>query len=149
MNKRRLGEIILAVILVGAMVFYGYQRWGSSVSRSPNDVLRHMPADASAVLYIDLDALRQSPFLAELYKWAPQPKTDADYSQFLQSTGFNYERDLDRVSIALLKHGQESTLLIVAEGRFDRKKISAYASQTGTRESRGGKEIFSVPVAGG
>src|SRR5271156_7235643 len=139
MNKRRLGEIILAVILVGAMVFYGYQRWGSSVSRSPNDVLRHMPADAEAVLYIDLDAVRQSPFLSELYKWAPEPKADADYAQFLQSTGFNYERDLDRVSIALLKHGQDSILFAVADGRFDRKKISAYASQSGTRENRSGR----------
>jgi hypothetical protein len=149
MNKRRLGEIILAVILVGAMVFYGYQRWSSSGSRSPNDVLRHMPADAEAVLYIDLDALRQSPFLSELYKWAPEPKADPDYTQFLESTGFNYESDLNRAGIALSKHGQETTLFAVADGRFDRRKIAAYAQQTGTRESQGGKEIFSVPLLGG
>src|SRR5580658_7960390 len=149
MNKRRLGEIILAVILVGAMVFYGYQRWSSSGSRSPNDVLRHMPADAEAVLYIDLDALRQSPFLSELYKWAPEPKADPDYTQFLESTGFNYESDLNRAGIALSKHGQETTLFAVADGRFDRRKIAAYAQQTGTRESQAGKEIFSVPLLGG
>jgi len=149
MNWRRISAIIAGAIVAGAVALYGYHRWGGFGSNPRNDLLSQMPADASAVLFIDLDALRQSPFLAELYKWAPQPKTDADYSQFLQSTGFNYERDLDRVSIALLKHGQESTLLIVAEGRFDRKKIAAYASQTGTRESRGGKDIFSVPVAGG
>ena len=99
MTKRRLAEIILAVILVGAMVFYGYQRWGRSGSRSPNDVLRHMPADAEAVLYIDLDALRQSPFLSELYKWAPEPKADPDYTQFLESTGFHYESDLHRADM--------------------------------------------------
>jgi hypothetical protein len=149
MNWRSISAIIAGAIVAGAVALYGYHRWGGFGSNPRNDLLSQMPADASAVLFIDLDALRQSPFLAELYKWAPQPKTDADYSQFLQSTGFNYERDLDRVSIALLKHGQESTLLIVAEGRFDRKKIAAYASQTGTRESRGGKDIFSVPVAGG
>jgi hypothetical protein len=148
MNRRMIAATIAGVIAAGAITLYGYHRWGSSGSSQRNDLLSQMPANASAVLFIDLDALRQSPFLAELYKWAPQPKTDADYSQFLQSTGFNYERDLDRTSIALLKHGQESTLLIVAEGRFDRKKIAAYASQTGTHETRGGKEIFSVPVAG-
>src|SRR5271155_4325565 len=115
MNKRKIAATSLAVIVLGAIVFYGYQRWGEAGDRTRNEVLAQMPADASAVLYIDLDAMRQSPFLAELYKWAPQPKADADYTQFLQSTGFNYERDLDRVSIALLKHGQESTLLIVAE----------------------------------
>ena len=92
---------------------------------------------------------RQSPFLAELYKWAPQTKADADYAQFLKSTGFNYETDLNRVSIAVLKRGKKQLLFAIAEGRFDRKKISAYALQTGTRENRGGAEIFSVPLAAG
>jgi hypothetical protein len=149
MNKRRVAATVVAVLMVGAIAFYGYQRWRSSGSSSRSELLALMPADASTVLYIDLDALRQSPFLAELYKWAPQPTADADYAQFLQSTGFNYERDLNHVGIALLKHGQESSLFAVAEGRFDRKKIAAYASQSGTRETRGGKDIFSVPVAGG
>ncbi|HMD07742.1 MAG TPA: hypothetical protein VKH63_09410 [Candidatus Acidoferrum sp.] len=149
MNKRRTAATIVAALVVAAMVLYGYQRWSGSGSSSHNELLALMPADASVVLFIDLDALRQSPFLAELYKWAPQPKADADYAQFLQSTGFNYESDLNRVSIALVKRGQDSTLFAVADGRFDRKKIAAYASQTGRRGTRGGKEIFSVPVAGG
>lgn len=149
MNKRRLTETIVAVIVVGAILFYAHQRWGSSGSSPRDDVLAQMPAAASTVLYVDLDALRQSPFLAELYKWAPQPKADPDYAQFLQSTGFNYESDLNRVSIAFMQHGQDTALFAVADGRFDRKKIAAYASQTGTRETRGGKEIFSVPLNGG
>jgi hypothetical protein len=148
MNKRRLAWTILVAILVGAIALYGYQRWRASEDSAQNDLLAQMPADASAVLYIDLDALRQSPFLAELYKWAPQTKADADYAQFLQSTGFNYESDLHRASIALLKHGQETILFSVADGRFDRKKIAAYAAQTGTTENRSGREIFSVPLSG-
>jgi hypothetical protein len=148
MKKRQLAGAILAAIVVGAIVFYAYQHWGASESSPRNDLLAQMPADASAVLYVDLDGLRQSPFLAELYKWAPQAKTDADYTQFLQSTGFNYESDLNRLSVALFNHGQDSTVYAVADGRFDRKKISAYASQTGTRENRNGREIFSVPLNG-
>jgi hypothetical protein len=148
MNKQRIAATVVAVLVVGAIALYAYQRWGGTGSIPRDELLAAMPADASAVLYIDMDALRQSPFLAELYKWAPQPKADTDYAQFLQSTGFNYETDLNRVSIALLKHSQGSTLLAVAEGRFDRKKIAAYASQTGKRETRAGREIFSVPVSG-
>lgn len=148
MKKRRIATAIVAIIVVGALALYGYRRWGSSGSSPRDELLAQMPADASAVLFLDLDGLRQSPFLVELYKWAPQPKADPDYAQFLQSTGFNYETDLSRVSIAVMKHGQETSLFAVADGKFDRKKISAYASQTGTRESRGGKEIFSVPANG-
>ena len=149
MRKRWLAGTIVAVVVVGMTLVFGYERWRGSGYDPRNDVLAEMPAESSAVLYIDLDGLRQSPFLAELYKWAPQAKADADYSQFLQSTGFNYETDLHRVSIAFLKHGETTTLFAVAEGRFDRNKISAYASQAGTRENHGGREIFSVPPSSG
>lgn len=148
MSKRGIAAAIAAIIVVVGIALYGYRRWGTSGYSPRDELLARMPTDASTVVYFDLEALRQSPFLAELYKWAPQPKADPDYAQFLQSTGFNYETDLSRVSIAVLKHGQETTLFAVADGRFDRKKISAYASQTGTRDSRSGREIFSVPVSG-
>jgi hypothetical protein len=148
MSRRQIAGTILAVVVVGAAVLYAYQHWSDTASNPRNDLLVQLPANANTVLYIDLDALRQSPFLAELIKWAPQGKTDPDYAQFLQSTGFNYETDLNRVSIALSNHGQDATVYAIADGRFDRKKISAYASQTGTLEKRGGREIFSVPLSG-
>lgn len=148
MNKQRLAGTIAAVVVIGASLFYAYQRWSGPGHNPRNDMLAQMPTDASAVLFLDLDALRQTPFLAELYKWAPQTKADADYAQFLQSTGFNYESDLNRVSIAVLNRGPETTLFAVAGGRFDRKKISVYALQTGTHENQGGREIFSVPLSG-
>ena len=107
-----------------------------------------MPSDAGAVLYADLDALRQSTFLAALYKWAPQPASDPDYSRFVQSTGFDYERDLNRFGLAMRKRGQDSTLFALADGHFDRKKISAYAAQAGTRENHNGREIFSISQTG-
>jgi hypothetical protein len=148
MNKRNISAAIVAILVVGALALYGYRRWGGPGSSPRDELLAQMPADASAVLFLDLDGLRQSPFLAELYKWAPQPKADPDYAQFLQSTGFNYETDLSRMSVAVMKHGQDTALFALADGQFDRKRISAYASQTGTRESRGGREIFSVAVNG-
>jgi hypothetical protein len=148
MRKRTLVGTVAAVIAAGAVVLYAYQRWGDSGSNARNDVLGQMPPDAGAVLFLDVDALRQSPFLAELYKWAPQPKADPDYSQFLQSTGFNYERDLHRVSVALLKRGRNSQLFVVADGRFDQRKIAAYLSPSGVHENQGGREILSVPLTG-
>ncbi len=148
MNKQRLARTIAAAVVIGVSLFYAYHRWSGSEYNPRNDVLTQMPVDASAVLFIDLDTLRQSPFLAELYKWAPQTKADADYAQFLKSTGFNYESDLNHVGIAVLNRGKETTLFALADGRFDRKKISAYALQTGTRENRAGKEIFSMPLTG-
>ena len=148
MRKRRLVGIVAAVVAAGAVALCSYQHWSETRSSARNDVLGLMPTEAGAVLYIDVDALRQSPFLAELYKWAPEPQADPDYSQFLEATGFNYERDLHRVSFAFLRRGRDNRLFAVADGRFDQKKIAAYASPSGAPENRGGREILSVPLTG-
>src|SRR5215472_7062186 len=108
-----------------------------------------MPADASAVVFVDFAELRIAPFVAQLFAWAPQPEPDEDYARFLNETGFHYERDLDRLAIAFQKGEQDSTFFAVADGRFDHQKISALANKSGTVEKRGGQEIFKIPESGG
>lgn len=148
MKKRTWIGLAGTILLLSSVAFYAYRRWGGDDSAAREGTLAAMPAGASTVVYADFAELRQSPFAAELYSWAPHPQVDADYAQFLRDTGFDYERDLDRVAIAAIKHGQDTTRFAVADGRFDRKKIGAYVAQSGTRETRGGREIFSVPTSG-
>jgi len=95
-----------------------------------------------------LEELRRAPFMAKLYEWAPKPESDADYTQFLKDTGFDYERDLHRIALATKKKGQDSVIFAIADGKFDRAKISAYASRFGALEKKGGHEIYSVPASG-
>jgi hypothetical protein len=148
MNKRRWTLSIAAILLAGCLVgLDAYWHWHDSGAATRDAVLSAMPPDASAVLFADLAELRRAPFAAELYKWIPKGQADAEYAEFLRETGFDYERDLDRAAIAVIKGEKESKLFAVAEGRFDRKKIEAYASRSGTRKNRGGREIFSVPLS--
>src|SRR6202011_345851 len=98
------------------------------------------PADAKAVFFADLTELRPTQFAALLFKWAPRPAADAEYAQFVRDTGFDYERDLDRAALAVIKRGSDTTFFAVADGRFDRKKITAHALQSGTHEVRGSRE---------
>jgi len=137
------------VLLLAALGLYAYKRLSADDAGARAEMLALLPADATSVIYADLAALRQSPFFLQLYKWAPRPQADADYSEFLRNTGFDYERDLNRLAIAVEKRGQESALFAIAEGHFDREKITAYASKAGTLEKRSGREIFSVPLSGG
>ena len=148
MNKRRWTVWIAGILLAGCLALLdAYWRWHDASSRTRDAVLSAMPPDAGAVLFADLAELRRAPFAAEFYKWIPRNQADAEYAQFLRETGFDYERDLDRVAIAVIKNDKESKLFAVAEGRFDRKKIEAYTSGSGTREALGGREIFTVPLS--
>jgi hypothetical protein len=144
MNKRTWMGIAATLLLLSAVAFYVDQRWRGDQGTARVSTLAAMPVGATAVVFADFAELRQSTFAAELYAWAPRPQIDADYAQFLRDTGFDYERDLDRVAIAALKRGPDTTFFAVADGRFDREKIAAYASQSGSRETRDGREIFYV-----
>jgi hypothetical protein len=139
--------LILGVAVLAASACYYVFR---SQSRSQDlAVLSFLPQDPAAVLYVDLSALRHTAFLAQLAAWAPQPQKDSEYAQFLQDTGFDFERDLDHLAIATQKLAGASNLFFIADGKFDRKKISAYALRTGAKQNINGHEIFGVPLDSG
>ncbi len=85
--------LVTVLLLLAAIAFYGYQRWGGRNAVLRDDALALIPSDASAIVFVDLGELREAPFFSALYAWTPRPQADADYAQFLQATGFNYERD--------------------------------------------------------
>jgi hypothetical protein len=148
LNRRgRIGLAVLAVVL-GVAAFLAYQKWGAQSGTAREETLALMPAEASAVLFADFDELRRAPFFAELFAWAPKPHADADYAEFLKQTGFDYERDLDRIAIASIKREPESTLFAIADGKFDKQKISAYAAKSGSVSNNNGREIFSMAMSG-
>lgn len=146
-KKRFWWSLFAVVIALAAISFFAYRRRTHTPTAARDEILSLLPADASAVLFIDLRELRHAPFIAALYAWAPKPQQDLDYSQFLQETGFDYERDLDLFAIAVIKHDSRTTLFAIADGKFDRPKISRYALKAGTVAKMSGREIFFPPAS--
>lgn len=142
-----IGLAALGLCLIAA-AFFGHRKWGVQNGSTRAETLALMPTDASAVLFVDLSELRRAPFFAQLYAWAPKPQVDADYAQFVKDSGFDYERDLDRVAIAVEKRVQETVLFAILDGKFDRQRISAYALKNGSTAKTGAREVFSIPVSG-
>src|SRR5215470_6905221 len=123
LRKPLLLLLVLAVIAASAVFAYRYTH---APQHDKLAVLSYLPRDPDAVIYVDIAALRQSPFLAQLAAWAPQPQQDPDYMQFVADTGFNFERDLDHLAIATPSANTSGgSLFLVAEGKFDRQRISA------------------------
>jgi hypothetical protein len=59
---------VAAAISIVLLLFY----FSSSNRDSARvELLRFAPADATSVVFVDFDQLRNSPFLATLYSWAP------------------------------------------------------------------------------
>src|SRR5260370_14822510 len=110
MKARSWIGLSVLVVVLGAATFFAYRKWGAPNSAARDDMLALMPSDASAVLFSDFDALRQAPFFAKFYAWAPKPEADADYAPFVKETGFNYDRSLYRVAFAMAKAWQNSAL---------------------------------------
>jgi hypothetical protein len=148
LTKRNQIAACVTLLLLLAAAVYSFQRWRSAGDDRAH-LLALLPATASSVLYANVAELRHSRFAAELYTWAPRNSVDAEYAEFLRQTGFDYERDLDQIAIAVLRHPEGSAIFVVATGRFDRKKIDAYATRSGTQQSRNGHDIFSAPLNGG
>jgi hypothetical protein len=148
-SKAKRNAIILATaIAVAAVSLLAYFVWFHQAIPERNAVLSWMPGEARAVLFIDLAELRRAPFFADLLTWAPKPDADQEYRQFVRETGFDYEKDLDRVAVAFEQQGAQKIFFAVGDGHFDKKKINAYAQKNGALQNLGGTELFSVPVAG-
>ena len=126
----------------------GYLHWRARDSDANRaELLSLLPASGNSAVFLDFSELRSSPFLAQLLALAPTQAPDSDYAHFIQATGFNYERDLDRIAISMDRQAQTQTVFAVAEGRFDRKKIEEYGARFGALKTADGKTLYAVPVS--
>jgi hypothetical protein len=147
MQSRKSLAIIFASLAILCAAIFAYRHWRAKDALSVRlEMLGQLPADTDAIFFLDFDTLRSSPFLAQILAWAPQSSQDPDYAQFVKETGFDYERDLDRIAIAISPAGAGSNYFLEAEGRFDRKKIEAYVGKYGKLQNVSGRMFFGVPL---
>jgi hypothetical protein len=151
MSKRtRIALAAVVVVTLSAATFFGYRKWSVRKKSTRDEVLAVLPAEASAVLFADFGEFRQAPFVAQLYAWTPKPQIEPEYAQFVKETGFDYEKDLDRIAIAIFKNAIHNTFLAVVKGRFDQKRISEYALQRGkSYVTEDNRTVFFMPSGEG
>jgi hypothetical protein len=120
------------------------------------DILTLLPANAPAIGYADVTALRSLPDLplnAALGLTKSDPHADREYRAFVRDTGFDYTRDLDKVAIAYWPENvaatrggiQQNRALSIADGRFDQQRITSYALRRGKIVKRNTQPMYEVP----
>jgi hypothetical protein len=142
MNRRKLIAVVMVCAVFPGGIYFAYQRWFTLRNDSRESLLHSLPPDASAVIYVDVAELRQEAILKNLASLTAQATVDPEYKQFVSETGFDYEKDLDRVGIAIQNAGATAHYFALANGRFDRKKIETYLRKSGSSETKNGREIF-------
>jgi hypothetical protein len=121
---RRLTYLILTVAGMAAL-FLGWNAWRNSLNLSDAEMLKRLPSADAVVVSINFAQLRQSGIFDELV--GSKVLEEADYQNFVRDSGFDYKRDLDGVMASFTNAGN----YFVVHGRFDWKRMQAYAKQAG------------------
>jgi hypothetical protein len=106
---------------------FGIAGWGIARARAtraffePTSLLSRFPVEGGAALNVDFAALRKAGMLHS--KAPPEP----EYKQFVEAAGIDYRRDVDLLIASFSKSGN----YFIARGRFDWKKLRAYAVRQG------------------
>jgi hypothetical protein len=151
-NRIRIAAGLAAGALLASTLFYFSFLRGRTANASPvPELLSLLPSGAPTLVYVDLVAMRASSFYQHRPDKSPVAIPNQDYADFIRSTGFDFEKDLDRAVVGSWppsEHEQFKTV-VIAEGRFDRAKIHDYAARKGKVEHQEGHDVFVFPQGDG
>ena len=133
------GALLVALAVLVALRFH-----------APPEVARLLP-ESDAIVYANLKPVRAATHFDE------KPVEAApEYARFMDATGFKWERDLDRIAIALHRMPDPKgpngpvAYTAVAEGRFDAPRLVKWLqANSAAQESYAGHTVFTVPTQEG
>jgi hypothetical protein len=150
MRIRRRLPIVSAVLLVAAAVALAVVLR----KHAPPEPARLLPG-ADGFVYVNLGWMRRANITGEL----PAVPHDPDYEQFIQATGFQFERDLDEAALAIHYPArlpgmspdstQQPRFSEVFVGKIDGERLRGYLRQISSSvENYQTRDIYNIPLEG-
>jgi len=147
MRIRRRLPIVLAVLLVAAAVAVVVVLR----KHAPPEPARLLPG-ADGFVYLNLQWMRRANLLGEL----PAVPHDPDYEQFIQATGFDFERDLEQVAVAIHYPAgpkpaspEDARFSYVFVAKIDGERLRTYLKKiAGSIDSYRSVDIYNIPLEG-
>lgn len=122
-SRKHFWLVVPGVVVLALGAFW----WFSPLRRHwQAGAFQYLPADNTFAAHVDLAGLRGSPILQKLLLSQATPPPASDYGQFVSATGFNYEQDLDSLSVGMSGSEANRVVNAVLEGRFHREKLDNY-----------------------
>lgn len=113
----------MIVLCAGAVAAVYILRMRGGPARS--DLVGYLPSDNATLLFIDVDAVRRAGILKMMA--GSKVAEDIEYKEFVDSTLFDYRRDLDAVAVAL----KDKQMFFALRGRFHWTNLMDYARHEG------------------
>jgi hypothetical protein len=127
--------LALSLSLAGSLV-------ATAVAAGSRDAMSLVPPDATSVGFVRVADLRSNPFQVRVFEETDKLSAEGEAGRFLQEAGLNLREDVDSVIVCTVSGGAgaQSRVLLLADGRFDPKRLSAAAAKRGAepRVSTGG-----------
>ena len=154
MRIRRALPVVLGLVVVAAAVTLAVQLR----KHAPPEPARLLPG-ADGFAYLDLAWVRRANVAGQI----PQTAHDPEYQKFIDQTGFQFERDLDEVAVAIHFPPASTVPASAAKdaiadatrfsevfvGRIDGKKLRDYLrGLSSSVETYNGVDIYVIPLEG-
>jgi hypothetical protein len=145
--KRRFPVVFGVLMVIAAAALAVVLR-----KHAPPEPARLLPG-ADGFFYVNLQWMRRADITGPLPAVAREP----EYDRFVQETGFQFERDLDKAAFAVHYGGQRTGNAAAGEPRFsevfvgkiDGERLRAYLGKLSRSiESYRSTEIYSIPLEG-
>lgn len=94
--------------------------------------LSMLPEEANGVTYINMAAMKESPFFAMATEdMDHSPFTHPEYREFMEATGFDMRKDVEKIYIAFSPgdNPHAKKFIAVVTGKFNPDKIMEFAAQ--------------------
>lgn len=138
--RRKLLISVIFLVAVAAAVLVLYLRSGR-----PPEIARMLP-EGDVIIYANLKPVH----LWDLTKSTPVP-VEGDYRNFIDKTGIQFERDLDKVAMSRRStaDGKDTESSEIFAGRFDEQKLRSWLESSSTqRDSYHGRMLYVIPHEG-
>ena len=146
--RRRLPLIFGVLLVIAAVALVVFLR-----KHAPPEPARLLPS-ADGFFYVNLQWIRRADFAGKL----PEVAHDQEYEQFIQATGFQFERDLDQAAFAIhypvnpdpkVQGSDEPRYSEVLVGKFEGERLREYLRKLSSSvENYGSTDIYTVPLEG-
>lgn len=132
--------LALLVAAAGVVVWRGVRPASAGTVQPDTASLALLPAQATTVFGLDLEALRASPLYGawrqKVGEKLGDKLRDKQYAEFVQRTGFDPERDLGAVTAGVWRQSvtpgrDEPVFLAVVTARYRRSSLSAFLAEKG------------------